>query len=243
MDYPSRRPPNIAPASQPQFGLSYTGHRYPPAQQVYGAYSTDQDIFFVQQRHNPSGQVASLPYHAPYPSSLPTVLSSHAQHDAEIAGNDQSTSAPAEAPSPMAPPARPRKRKAPTLRAEDWEPYKDRILDLHTVQGLSLPEVRQIIEKEYGFQAKERQYRTRISQWGMDKNVKPQEMAAIVRKRQRRKLVETNKGQLVFEVRGSQVEPQKIERWMKRKGVVESSLYAPSPAACKLSTSEARIPC
>jgi hypothetical protein len=74
----------------------------------------------------------------------------------------------------------------------------------------------------------------RISQWGKDKNVKTQEMQAIVRKRQRRKLVETGKGQLAFEVRGSKVEPQKIERWMKRHDVVDSALYAPSPAACKL---------
>jgi hypothetical protein len=79
-----------------------------------------------------------------------------------------------------------------------------------------------------------RQYRMRISQWGKDKNVKTQEMEAIVRKRQTRKLVETDKGQLVFEVRGSQVEPHKIERWMKRHEVAESFLYASSPAACKL---------
>jgi hypothetical protein len=79
-----------------------------------------------------------------------------------------------------------------------------------------------------------RQYRTRISQWGEDKNVKPQEMKAIVRKRQMRKLVETNKGDLIFEVRNRQVEPQKIERWMKRHEVADSFLYVPSPAACKL---------
>jgi uncharacterized protein YpmB len=53
----------------------------------------------------------------------------------------------------MGPPARPRKKKAPTLRAHDWEPYKDRILELHIVQGLSLKEVRDMIEKEAGFSA------------------------------------------------------------------------------------------
>ncbi|KAL1613665.1 hypothetical protein SLS56_012249 [Neofusicoccum ribis] len=131
----------------------------------------------------------------------------------------------------MGPPDRPRKRKAPTLRADDWEPYKKRILDLHITQNLPLPKVRQIIEEEYGFKAELRQYRSRISQWRKDKNVKPQEMEAIVRKRQKRKLVETNKGPLVFEVRGSQVEPQKIERWMKRHDIADSFLYAPSPVA------------
>jgi hypothetical protein len=64
--------------------------------------------------------------------------------------------------------------------------------------------------------------------------VKPREMKAIVRKRQKRKLVETNKGELVFDVRGRQVEPEKIERWMKRHDVADSFLYVPSPAARKL---------
>jgi len=66
----------------------------------------------------------------------------------------------------------------------------------------------------------------------MDKKVKPEEMRAIVRKRQRRKLVEDNKAELAFTVRGKTVEPQKVDRWMKRNNVPESSLYA-SPAACK----------
>jgi hypothetical protein len=43
----------------------------------------------------------------------------------------------------------------------------------------------------------------------------------------------SDKGPLMFEVRGSEVELQKIERWMKRHDVVDSFLYAPSPAACK----------
>jgi hypothetical protein len=69
-----------------------------------------------------------------------------------------------------------------------------------------------------------RQYRTRISQWRKDKKIKLHEMQAIVRKRQRRKLIENSKAELVFEV-----PPQKIERWIKRHEVVESFLYAPSP--------------
>jgi hypothetical protein len=66
-------------------------------------------------------------------------------------------------------------------------------------------------------------------------------MQAIVRKRQRRKLIETNKAELVFEVRDSIVPLQKIERWMKRNEVVESFLYAPSPAACKSGREKVRF--
>lgn len=57
-------------------------------------------------------------------------------------------------------------------------------------------------------------------------------MKAIVRKRQQRRLVE-DKGDLKFTVRGTAVETQKIQRWMKRNEVPESFLYVPSPAACK----------
>jgi hypothetical protein len=53
----------------------------------------------------------------------------------------------------MDPPAPSRKKKAPTLRASDWEPYKARIIELHIVQNLSIPNVRSIIEEEFGFKA------------------------------------------------------------------------------------------
>jgi len=67
----------------------------------------------------------------------------------------------------------------------------------------------------------------------VDKNVKPNEMKAIVRKRQQRRLVETEKGDLAFQVRGNVGEPEKIDRWMKRHMVAENTVYAPSPVACK----------
>ncbi|KAJ9636760.1 hypothetical protein H2199_007754 [Coniosporium tulheliwenetii] len=131
----------------------------------------------------------------------------------------------------MGPPTNPRKRKAPTLRAEDWEPYKARIIELHIEQNRPLPEVKDTIEREFGFQAEARQYRTRISQWRKDKNVKTHEMEAIVRKQQQRRLVEREKGRLAFTVRGKEVKPQKIDRYMKRKEIPEGVVYAPSPAA------------
>ena len=78
-----------------------------------------------------------------------------------------------------------------------------------------------------------RQYRSRISKWGLDKKVKSKEMEAIVRKRQQRKLVEIEKGELGFRLRGNTVQAEKIDRWMKRNGIAEDTLYAPSPAASK----------
>ena len=46
-----------------------------------------------------------------------------------------------------------RKRKAPTLRVDAWEPYKARIIELHIEQGLPLGKVKDTIEKEFGFTA------------------------------------------------------------------------------------------
>ena len=55
----------------------------------------------------------------------------------------------------MGPPPKRRKRKAPTLRAVDWEPYKARIIELHITQKppLSLKEVKDTLEREFGFVA------------------------------------------------------------------------------------------
>jgi hypothetical protein len=55
----------------------------------------------------------------------------------------------------MGPPTRTRKRKAPTLHADDWEPYKARIIELHIERDPPFPlrKVKDIIETEFGFAA------------------------------------------------------------------------------------------
>lgn len=50
-------------------------------------------------------------------------------------------------------PSKKRKRKAPTLRTDDFEPYKARILELHIEQNLPLPSVKVMIERESWFRA------------------------------------------------------------------------------------------
>ncbi|CAN9213187.1 unnamed protein product [Alternaria alternata] len=127
------------------------------------------------------------------------------------------------------PDTRARKKKAPTLRESDWEPYKDRIIQLHLTEKRPLTEVRTTVEQEFGFTAEIRQYRSRLTQWKLDKNIKPEEMKAIVRHRQQRNLIDTDKGSFKFRVRGREVEPQKIERWMRKHELRESMIYAPSP--------------
>ncbi|KAF4997295.1 hypothetical protein FDECE_12112 [Fusarium decemcellulare] len=158
------------------------------------------------------------------PSQAPRI---DAPNNAEPLGHAETLS-----PTSTGPPSAPtksRRRKAPTRRAKDWKPYKDQTIELY--KKLPLAKVMDIIEKDSGFAPSKRQFQTRISQWGGDKNIKPVEMKAIVRKQQQRKLVEVDKGELSFTVRGSNVGQKKIDRWMKRHEVSESRLYAPSPAA------------
>ncbi|KIN05215.1 hypothetical protein OIDMADRAFT_66026, partial [Oidiodendron maius Zn] len=131
----------------------------------------------------------------------------------------------------MRPPIKSRKRKAPTLKADAWEPYKARVIELHINQGMPLQKVKEIIENEFNFTAEVRQYRLRITQWGFDKNVKPKEMKGIVKLRQRRRLLETDKGELQFAVRGQKVDPAKIDRFMTRHAIPQSQLYSPSSVA------------
>ncbi|KAK3370648.1 hypothetical protein B0H63DRAFT_441076 [Podospora didyma] len=177
-----------------------------------------------------------------FASSTQTASASSAPMDSLFANPPQleSPQDSAQTPSPqanpadgqMAPPAtKPRKRKAPTLPDDDWEPYKSHIIELHINDNLPLSEVRDKLETKFGFKAELRQYRFRISKWGLDKKVKPHEYQAIVRKRQRRKLVDTHRGELAFTVRGVEVDNQKIERWMKGRGISDHLPYALIPAA------------
>ncbi|KLP14612.1 Uncharacterized protein LW94_1266 [Fusarium fujikuroi] len=138
------------------------------------------------------------------------------------------------------PPRKSRKKKAPTLRDEDFEPFKDRILELYETQKLSLEKVKSMIEEEFGFTAQPRQYQARITKWGKDKNIKKAEMTAIARKHQQREILETDKRKLRFTVRGREVDAGKIDRWMDRNNVPRNDLYAPSPAASTPSAVDCR---
>jgi hypothetical protein len=156
MDFPPRSLPDPAPAYLAQLELPHTGNYNAPAQQMYGLHGVDGVFASTLQAQRSGGLVATMQNHTLHPFH-PLLQFGYMQHDAAFAGNNsQSTSASTTAAgpaSPMGPPDRRRKRKAETLRADDWEPYKKRILDLHIEQNMPLPEVRQTIENEYGFKA------------------------------------------------------------------------------------------
>ena len=75
------------------------------------------------------------------------------------------------------------------------------------------------------------QYKRKLKEWNVGKNVRKGEMKAIVRKRQQRRLQEPSKRDLLFRVRNEVVPPEKIDRWMDRNKVAPDSLFCPSPEA------------
>jgi hypothetical protein len=50
---------------------------------------------------------------------------------------------------PITPRPNSRKRKAPTLRADDWEPVKARVIELYIDRERPLPEVKEVVEQEF----------------------------------------------------------------------------------------------
>ncbi|KAH8645453.1 hypothetical protein BX600DRAFT_444453 [Xylariales sp. PMI_506] len=131
---------------------------------------------------------------------------------------------------PPPPPSKPgRKRKAPTLKEKDWLPYKPILKELH--RELELKHIIQRMSADHGFDATERQFRKRFSDWGWDKKVKTNEMKHIVRRHQRRKLNEKQKPELRYKVRDKVVPNGDIQRFMKRNDLPPDELYSPSSIA------------
>jgi len=76
---------------------------------------------------------------------------------------------------------------------------------------------------------REKQYKTQIKHWGLEKNVKGREMEAIVRIKRKRKEMEGKESN--FTVRNRAVPPKKIIRYMERTNTIGNApLSQPSPA-------------
>jgi hypothetical protein len=157
MNFPRPSLPDLAPTypSQP-YSQHFEYQNVPAAQQSFGPYRVDQTSVTSStwQAQSFCGPAASTQHHVQQPFGSRVPCSGDEPVATGFLGNSQLTStiSTALAP-PIHPQERTRKRKAATLRAADWEPYKKRILDLHNVQNLPLSKVKQVMEEEYGFHA------------------------------------------------------------------------------------------
>ena len=136
------------PPALTQVAFPYAAESPIVAQQAY----EPDDVHFALglgfQTQSQGGHFTSGPSQMPHSFDPSIAFRSHQNHSIESPSNVQTT--PVDS---MGPPTRPRKRKAPTLRADAWEPYKARIVELYISLGLSLPEVKKKIEDEFGFTA------------------------------------------------------------------------------------------
>ena len=121
----------------PAYPLGYTLlHEFRPGHQ-----SALHDLTSAQQRANQLEPLQALSLSEEHLVSVPQGTRIPPVTNAELTATA------------MSPPPKRRKKKAPTLRAKDWEPYKARILELHDVQKLPLVKVKEMIEEEFGFTA------------------------------------------------------------------------------------------
>ena len=102
----------------------------------------------------------------------------------------------------------------PQISAASWERYRPAIQKLYVEDDLSLKGTSEYMVEHHGFHATERQYKRKIKDWQLDKNIKDHEMQAILAISQRRLVDRKNS---VFYVRGKKVEQKKIDRFAHRK--------------------------
>ncbi|TGO24115.1 hypothetical protein BPAE_0112g00340 [Botrytis paeoniae] len=123
---------------------------------------------------------------------------------------------------PMLPPSKITARPGPKEHsAEEWERQRLTFTQLYTTEDKPLKEVMKIMENEYRFRATPRQYKRRIEQWKLDKNIKENDMRIILRKDLKRKR-EGKKSE--FRICGREIEPKKIQRFTQRYKATEESI-------------------
>ena len=119
------------------------------ADQAFGLYGNDSALEYPASDTVPTlRQLASTHNYGPHSYDPSPAPYNDQPLNFQPPSDTQDTAAPS-----MGPPTRTRKRKAPTLCADAWEPYKARIIELHIEQGLSLGKVKDAIEKEFEFTA------------------------------------------------------------------------------------------
>ncbi|PWW77507.1 ankyrin [Tuber magnatum] len=118
------------------------------------------------------------------------------------------------------------KSKKPRVYARaEWAAQRERIKLHYFDEGRNLTDVKELMSSLYDFHATEKQYKTRIKVWGLEKKVKTEEMKAIIRIREKRKREGKDS---TFLVRKRIVPDQKIERF-KRSHKEPTYLESPPP--------------
>ncbi|KAF5545622.1 hypothetical protein FMEXI_6011 [Fusarium mexicanum] len=106
-------------------------------------------------------------------------------------------------------------RCAPGRRipSSEWEKIRPVITKLYQEEKRPLKEVMEVLEREHGFTATVKMYKSRIWKWGLDKKLKSDEVLAILILRTEREA----QGKISeFTIRGQPVDLDNINRYIRR---------------------------
>lgn len=123
-------------------------------------------------------------------------------------------------------------QSCPSYTVEQWLERRELITHLYIEEDLTLKQVRIILEEDHGFPATERQFKRKIKEWKLDKNVKDEEMRIILQHKKTRS--ELYGKDSVFYVRGRLVDHKKLQRFVQRKGEPEGPEPSQLSSNCQL---------
>ena len=125
--------------------------------------------------------------------------------------------------------------RPPPPTAQDWERHREMIEELYSNRDLKLSDVRKHMQDRHGFNATERMYKTRFSNWGLRKYTKSSAMEALI-------LSARDQGSEdpKFEIDGKTVPISKVQRYVRRSGrtMQDLGLDDPSSAAASRTSSK-----
>ncbi|KAL5596770.1 uncharacterized protein BROUX77_006718 [Berkeleyomyces rouxiae] len=101
----------------------------------------------------------------------------------------------------------------------DWVHYRDHITQLYIEEDKPLKEVMDIMARDYNFCATEKMYKIKIKKWNLKKNLRENEVQAIIQQVTRRDA--EGKPSAVM-IHGKQFELTQIFRHAKKKGILKS---------------------
>jgi hypothetical protein len=100
---------------------------------------------------------------------------------------------------------------------EEWEAHRATISAFY--RGEKLAKVREIMRRDYCFDASERMYKTRVKHWGLDKKAKANEMSHALRIIQRRKAEGKD---TVTVIREKVVDEAQVQKYLRRQRISKS---------------------
>ncbi|KAK0714399.1 hypothetical protein B0T21DRAFT_70760 [Apiosordaria backusii] len=126
-----------------------------------------------------------------------------------------------------------RRQSVGWVGGDEWDPWRTTIQELYQTQNLPLKDVMKIMEEEHGFRAtqetssyRQRMYKTRIKSWGLDKNFKECEVVELFRLRKERD--RAGKRSTTYMIRGREVDWDRVQNYVRRKGLNITQLLASS---------------